>query len=465
MRRLIWSLCAAGIFPVVAQQTPLALDPVPEQAFTAQSAVPVAEAIPAARAVPVAEGIPKTTPLGASDGEAAFDWWLAQANKPTPFYQKWLQSLFDLVAPGEPYRRDKLVLTLGTSIGYDNNVFYSAINRIESALFGVNMGADYHFGSRRLQLDTTLTGGVNYYENRPGGENDQNFTLKLTLNYQLMPRLALGFRTITSYLSQPEPQLIGGSFQYGGSYFYTDTVLDVSYQLRPRLGISISYDYNALRYEDETINESSGFYQQTVSLSGNWLLTPRTTLILQYRYNPVTYYEAGIGSTGQFLLVGIQQSLSPRLKYKFMFGAEHRALENPAPDSPSSYLGPFAEGTLSYSFAPRSELNGSMRLGTEPSGSTGVTIRQTFRANLGVNHFIGSRLSLGASVGYEKDIYDQPGIEDLTQDIYSATLSLRYQFALYMSVVLSDSYLAVEGSAVNSSYTRNFTTLGLEVTF
>jgi hypothetical protein len=373
--------------------------------------------------------------------------------------------MFDLIAPGEPYRRDKLALTLGMSIGYDDNVFFSPTNQIASALVGVNMGADYHFGSRRLNLDTTLVGGVNYYQNRPGGADDENFTLKLALDYQVTPRLAVGVATTTSYLSQPEPQLIGGSFQFGGSYFYTDTVLDVSYQLRPRLGISVSYDYNGLRYDDETINQGSGFYQQTASLSANLLMSARTTLILQYRYNPVTYYEAGIGSTGQFLLLGIQQTLSPRLSFKFMFGAEHRALENPAPDSPSSYLGPFAEGTLNYSFAPRSALTGSMRLGTEPSGTTGVTIRRTFRANLGVNHFIGSRLSLTASVGYEKDIYDQPGIEDLSQDIYSTSLTLRYQFALYTSVVLSDSYISVEGSTVNTSYTRNFVTLGLEVTF
>ncbi|MGH8048155.1 MAG: outer membrane beta-barrel protein [Chthoniobacterales bacterium] len=454
MRRLCaGALCgafAAFVFEARAQE------PVPQQAFVAPSA-PVAIAEPA----PVAEAVAE--PVAAQG--AAPDGWLTTAEKPSPIYMRWLESLFDLVAPGEPYRRDKLVLSLGMSLGYDTNVFYSAINPIASAVTGVNASADYHFGSRRVQLDANLSGGVNYYQNRPGGSNDDNFALTLALGYQLMPRLKLSFTTNTSYLSQPEPQLIGGIFQYGGSYFYTDTRLDLNYQMRPRFGLALGYDYNALKYDDEVINQGSGFYQQTFSLSGNFLVSPRTTLTLQYRYNPVSYYESGIGSTGQFLLVGIEQTLSPRLKYTFMFGSEYRSLENPAPDSPSSYLGPFAEGSLNYNFAPRSLLTGSMRLGTEPSGTSGVTIRQTFRSSLGVTHYIGGRLSVNGSIAFEHDLYDQPGIDDFSQDIYSTSVSLSYQLAYYTSIVLRDDYIVVEGSTPNSSYSRNFSSIGLQITF
>lgn len=449
--------CLAAGLPGLA----FAADPVPEQAFVARAAYQAAPPVEAAP-IPRVEAIPSADDTA---GDSAFDWWLAQTRQTTPFYQRWMDAVFNLIAPGEPYRRDKLVLVLGTSVGYDDNVLYSPTEKIGSSVFGVNGAADYHFGSRRLQLDANLGAGVNYYQRRPGGNSDQNFALALAAQYQLLPRLELTFNTHTSYLSQPSPQLIGGSFQYTGNYFYTDTEVGFSYQVRPRLSLVGSYDYNAIQYEDEAFNDGSGFYQQTFSLSGNWLVSPRTTFIVQYRYNPVNYYEAGTSSTGQILLVGFEQSLSPRLKYEFLFGAEHRALENADPDSPSSYLGPFAEGTLNYNFAPRSTLTGSLRLGTEPSGTSGVTIRRTFRMGLDATHFIGSRLSVNLGVSYEKDQYDQPGAVDYTQDIYSVSVALRYQFALYTSVVLRDSYLAVEGTLQNTSYTHNFTSLGLELTF
>jgi hypothetical protein len=445
----------AGVLPVVLGMARGAAEPIPETAFVAESAPPARTPVPvlAAPAAPTA------------GGDDAFQYWVNLQNKPEPFYRRWWQSVFSLVAPGEPYRRDKLVLSFGTSLGYDDNVLYSATNKIGSSVAGVNGVIDYHFGSRRLKLDANLGAGISYYENRPGGSDDRNVSLTLGADYQVNRRLGLGFHTRSSYLSQPSPQLVGGIFSYVGSYFATDTSLQARYQLRPRLGLSLGYTYNAIRYEDELINEGSGFYQQTFSLSGNWLLSPRTSLIIQYRYNPVNYYESGISSTGQFLLTGLEQSLSPQLRYTFLFGAEHRALENPDPNSPSSYLGPFAEGSLRYQFAPRSQLEGSLRLGTEPSGTSGVTIRQTFRAGLSANHFIGSRLSFTIGVGYEVDRYDQPGIADFTQDIYTASVALRYEIAFYTAVVLRDDYLMLESSTPNGSYSRNYVSIGLEATF
>jgi hypothetical protein len=427
-------------------------DVAPEQAFVEQTPFALSSEVSSLSKEPEAISIPSLQ--------------LPSEEHPAPFYQKWLEALCDLFAPGEPYARDKLKLTLGMSVGYDNNVLYSPTNRITSSTYGVNAVLDYHFGSRRLQIDSKLNLGLTYYENRPGGSNDQTYDLALSLAYQWMPRLGVTFDTHTAYLSQPSPQLIGGVYQFTGSYLFTDTTIGLNYQVRPRFSVSLAYEINGIKYDDEVINQGSGFFQQNYSLSGNWLVTPRTTLIVQYRYNPLNYYESGMSSTGQFLLVGFNQTLTPRLKCQLLCGAEHRSLENPNPDSPSSYLGPYAEGTLAYQFAPRSMLTGSMRLGTEPSGTAGVTIRRTFRAALGASHKLGSRISLDGSISFEHDNYDQPGvIPDFSQDIYAASISFRFEFARYTSVVLRDDYLLLEGSQQNSSYDRNFVSLGLEIAF
>lgn len=429
------------------------MKPMPEQAFVEQSP-------------PVDSLDPLLSPVEQGNISANESFVPPAQERPAPLYKRWLDSLFDLLAPGEPYTRDKLKLTLGMSVGYDNNVLYSPINRITSSTYGVNAVLDYHFGSRRLQIDSKLNLGLTYYQNRPGGSKDQTYDLALSLAYQWMPRLGVTFDTHTAYLSQPSPQLVGGVYQFTGSYFFTDTTIGLNYQVRPRFSLGLGYEINGFKYDDEAINQGSGFFQQNYSLSANWLATPRTTLILQYRYNPVSYYEADMGSTGQFLLLGFNQMLTPRLRYQLLFGAEYRSLENPSPDSPSSYLGPYAEGTMSYQFAPRSMLTGSLRLGTEPSGTAGVTIRKTFRAALGAEHKIGSRITLDGNISFERDNYDQPGvIPDFSQDIYAASISVRFEFARYTSLVVRDDYLVLEGSTPNSSYDRNFVSLGLEVTF
>lgn len=461
---------AAG--QAAAQSDSSAREPIPEHAFASRDAA-ASQGLSAA-STPVRKALPANAPASMLfaapppevDTSTAFSDLLNAQKTPPPFYRRWLDALVDIVAPDEPYRRDKLTLVLGTSVGYDNNVLYSPIDPIASATAGFHGAADYHFGSRRMKLDASLTGGVTYYENRPGGSSDQNYALKLALDYKLMQRLAFSFNTFTAYLSQPSPQVIGGLYQYSGSYFYTNTAMTLNYQMRPRFGLSLSYAFTGLKYDDEFINEGSGYYQENYTIGGNWLVTPRTAFLLQYRYNPVHYYESGISSTGQILLVGLQQSLSPRLNYTLLGGVEHRTLENPSPDNPGSYMGPFVEGTLNYQFAPRSSLNGTLHFGTEPSGTQGVTIRTTFRASLGVSHSLGSRLTLDGNLGFERDNYDQPGvITDYTQDIYTASLALRYNLALFTYVVLRDDYLLLGTTLPDGGYSRNAVSLGLEVQF
>jgi len=447
-------LLMAGLIGLAAVlvATAGAQEAIPEEAFAPKSS---------AEGEPLATANEDTAPLKAVPSEVD-----ETLDHPTPFYKRWIASLFDLGVPTDPYVRDNFKFILGTSVGYDDNVLYSATNRITSQTYGVNGSAGYQFGNRRMQVKANLSGSVNHYENRPGGSDDKSYVFTLALQYQWMPRLGVSFQTYSAYLSQPSPQLIGGNFQFSGSYFYTDTSLNLNYQVRPRFSVILGYDVSGYKYEDQTINQNSGYYQQSFSLSGNWLISPRTTLILQYRYNPVTYYESDFGSTGQLLLVGIDQNLSPRLKYELLLGSEYRVLESGAGSSgSSSHLGPYAEGTLYYKYTPRSTLTGSFRLGSEPSGGSGVT-RQTVRVGLSASHELGSRLSFAVGLGAERDYYDQSGNgANFTQDIYSASFSVRYKIALATSLVLNDNYLSFQSSLPNSSYTRNFISLGLEASF
>jgi hypothetical protein len=454
---LVLILAAARVFAEPAP--PPELESAPEQAFVGESA-PAVEA-PAETLSPE----PALT-LDPASAEEITSLGGQSAEKREKWFQRWLDTLSALWPAGEPGMRDNLVLTLNTSVGYDTNVLYSATNKIASATAGANAVLDYKFGSPRFQLKSQLTGGVLYYQNRPGGNRDQNYQLLLAAEYQWKPRVHFSFSTNTAYLAQPQPQLVGGVQQFTGSYFYTNTNLGAQIALRPRWSLTLGFQINGFRYEDQAINEGSGYSQQNYSLGMNYLITPRTTLQLQYRYNPVEYYETGNGSTGHYLLVGMQQTLTPRFTYALDGGIEYRQLENPNPNSPKSYAGPFVQGEMTYKAGPNFNVGGNFRFGTEPSGGTTVTIRQTFRAGLSATKSFGYHFDAALNIYYTSDRYDQsPPFQDFSQEIYTAAIDLRYKFARYVALTLHYDYQYVTQEPPQTEYTRSYISLGMQFIF
>jgi hypothetical protein len=443
-----------------------ALEPVPEQAFVGES-VPVAEPVapePAATPAPADAGVPLT--LDALSGTEVTSLDAQPTEKKDSALQRWAEALASLWPAGEPGARDNLVLTLNTNVGYDTNVLYSATNKMASATAGANAVLDYHFGSPRFQLKSQLTGGVLYYQNRPGGNRDQNYQLLLAAEYQWTPRVHFSFSTNTAYLAQPQPQLVGGIQQYTGSYLYTNTSLGAQISLRPRWTLTLGFQINGFKYEDEAINQGSGYTQQNYSLGVNYLLTPRTTLQFQYRYNPVEYYESGNGSDGHFLLVGLQQTLLPRFTYSLNGGLEYRELKSTNPTGPKSYAGPFVEGAMTYKAGPGFDIGGNLRYGTEPSGGTTVTVRQTFRAGLSATKTFGYHFDAGLNIYYTSDRYDQsPPFSDYSQDTYTASIDLRYKFARYIALTLHYDYQYVTQEPPPTQYTRSYISLGMQFVF
>jgi hypothetical protein len=465
---VILLLAAACAFAEEEASPTPSLEPMPEQAFSAQAA----KATPAPAAAP-AETPTETSSVGTTaltlgpDSEAEITSLDGQsAERKERWFQRWLDTLSALWPVGEPGVRDNLVLTLNTNVGYDTNVLYSATNKVGSATAGANAVLDYKFGSPRFQLESKLTGGVLYYQDRPGGNRDQNYQLLLAAEHQWRPRVHFSFSTNTAYLAQPQPQLVGGVQQFTGSYFYTDTNLGAQIALRPRWSLTLGFQINGFKYQDEAINEGSGYTQQNYSLGMNYLLTPRTTLLFQYRYNPVQYYASGNGSVGQFLLVGVQQTLTPRFTYGLNGGLEYRELQSTNPNGPKSYAGPFVEGEMTYKAGPDFDIGGNLRYGTEPSGGTTVTVRQTFRAGLSATKAFGYHFDAGLNIYYTSDRYDQsPPFSDYSQDTYTASIDLRYKFARYIALTLHYDYQYVTQEPPPTEYTRSYISLGMQFIF
>ncbi len=397
----------------------------------------------------------------------AVDEFENEENTFAPFGGDFFGPALDFLSPTDPSGRDSFLITFGANVGYDTNVVFTP-DPIASGTATANLGFRFLGRLPRLETDVALNTAVTMFENRPGGDRQNSFSLVGGAVYTFRPRVTLDLLTTNTYSAEPDPEIQGGTFQASnGSYLVSNTSFNVSFQLRPRFSLVFGYTYNSLQYDDEVINDQSGFVSQTLSLTSNYLLSPRTTLLGVIRYNGVSYAQDGQGSDGIILLAGLTESFSSRFETTLRAGAEFRRLRNPdttIPDLTSEYLGPFVEGELSYSYAPQSTILGTLRYGTEPTGVSGFIIRQTLRMSLSDNHRFGEKLSSQLALSYESSFFDQPGdVADYSQSISTVSAVLRYQFNPTIAAVVTGNFLIFESELPDSNYDRGFVSFGFDL--
>ena len=452
----------------------------PEEAFTEQrssvgplqpltSDTSVASPLPTARTEGVGGSESNVATLNAANTEAInVDEFEDDFGSVALFDGGFPYSAFDLLSPTNPSGRDNFVIEFGADVGYNSNVLLTSVDQQASGTASANVGVQYLAERPRFQFETRLQAAVTIFENRPGGDRQNTFSAFFDAAYQFRPRLDFNLSFSSSYQAQPDPDVQGGSFAENGSFLVTNLSFNTAYELAPRLSMVGTYTFDSIQYDEESVNQSAGFESNTLSLTANRLLSPKRTILGVLRYNGVSYAEEGQGSDGIILLAGITESVSPRFEWTLRAGAEFRSLRNPDPnieDAPTEYLGPFVEGELEYSYAPNSTILGTLRYGTEPSGVSGLVIRQSFRLGLSANHQFGRRVSLQTGLNYVSDNFDQPGeAADSTQTITSASAALSYKLNPTLIAVLQGNYLIFESTLPNSNYNQYVLTFGFDIT-
>ena len=364
------------------------------------------------------------------------------------------------------FSRNPFSLTAAVREGFDNNVFTTNTDEKSSFYTNIAAGLNYSFGSPRLSLNTGINGGVTYYYTRPGDKVDFNGQLFLNAVYLATPRLTLSIATSTAYLSQPDLSILGSTNRQNGDYLYSSTVISAGYQWSQKFSTVTSYTLNIIYYLDNGLNQVQGHIDQTISQSALWLLLPKTALVAEYRANPVTYYDADLDSFNNFFLVGFDQVFNPRLKWSLRGGIQVGFDENPV-DGSSIYVGPYGESTVSYQFAPASSVVLNLRYGTEASGITDVTQRETFRAGFALVHGFTPRLSASLGLSYQVNHYDQSSvINSFYENVLDIAVGLNYKINRFTSI--SAGYQFTIDSApdwTGRDYTRDVVYVGANFGF
>ena len=358
-------------------------------------------------------------------------------------------------------------LSFSAREGYDSNLFATHTDTYASAFSNAAFGANYSFGSPRLNIEANLGGGATYYYTRPGNKMDYNGQFSLSSMFALSPKISLALSSTTAYLSQPDTNVIGGSSRVDGDYITQDAKVAVAYKWSTRLATESGYQFFATHYLNPTLNDTQSFISQTAKQDVSWRLRPLTSAVLEYRANLLTYPgEKGMSSFGNFALVGFDQTFNPKFKWSGRAGLEQRFIQNPV-DGPSTYLGPFGESNLSLQYGPTSLITWNARYGTEPSGLTNVSQRQTLRTGLSVTHGFTPRISGILGIGVENDYFNQPGVvTTFSQTIFDASVGVKFKVNKNVSLNASYQFINVNAPKDTSfEYTRNVTFAGVNVSF
>ena len=356
--------------------------------------------------------------------------------------------------------------TFAVREGYDDNLFTTKNDTDSSFYTNWAAGAYYTFGTPRLQLQTSLSGGVTYYYTRPGDKVDFNGQYTLNAVYLATPRLTLTVNSTTAYLSQPDTAIVGGTNRQDGDYMYSNTVLSGAYQWSEKFSTVTSYNFNVIYYMDSNLNQNQGRVDQTIGQSARWLVQPKTTAVAEYRANPVTYFDADLNVFNNFFLVGFDQVFNPRFTWSARGGLQVGFDQNPD-DGDSVYVGPYGESTLTYQFGRSSSISWMMRYGTEASGLDNVTQRQTFRTGLSLAHAFTRRISMTLGVNYQANYYDQNNvITSYYENVFDVAVGASYQINRHWSLSAGYQFTAdVAPDAEYREYTRNVVYVGANLAF
>ena len=348
--------------------------------------------------------------------------------------------------------------SLSTDIGYDDNVFTSHTDRIGSAYNDVSLDVGSHIAGQRSRLDGDLVLGLTYYWNRPGQSVDPNIALNLNSSHQLTPRLMLNLSSSLAFQGQPTFAVAGAPTKNVGNYFFSSNQLALGYEWTHRFSTVTSYNLSTYFYDNSIEAAQQNRLEHLIGQQLRYMLYPTVTAVGEYRFGYISYETANTDSYSHFLLAGADSTLSPRLSSTFRAGAEFRTNLQPGGNQT---VFPYIESTLVYEYRPSRFIQWYNRLGLEQSdignGLNGQ-YREVYRTGIRVDHKLGQKAKIGASVYYSYSEYRQPF--SFAQNAIDVNATASYQIYRSLSLQVEYIYSRVSSEIPSQSYYRNRISLG-----
>ncbi len=350
--------------------------------------------------------------------------------------------------------------------GYDDNIYTTKNNTVDSFYTNGNVVFDYKFGDARTQVAFQAFGGATIYYDRPFGRGyDFSTGLSLSVSHQATPRLGLGAALYLAYQSEPDFNTGFGVNRRSGNYFYSSDKFTTSYQWAPRFATATSYTLGVLNYEDNSVGFFEDRVEHTFGNEFRFLVLPTTTAVGEYRYQITEYETAPRDSMTHYVLGGLDHSFNPRFNISFRGGAQFREFDNF--DQRTS---PYGEATLNYALTEKSSISWNNRYGLDEPDVPGSPSGTSFRTGLRGNYAFTPRISSTLSIYYQHD--DNDGFQSpfvfnpsFSEDTLDLSLGVRYEINSTFAALAGYSHTEVLSDITLREYARNRYYLGLNATF
>jgi hypothetical protein len=237
--------------------------------------------------------------------------------------------------------------------------------------------------------------------------------------------------------------------------------LDISYRLNPRLSLTLTGNYSGNRYT-EKVEQTGDFDEYTTGLELRYLWKPRWTLLAEVRHGMTNYLQrTDLDSTTDYLLVGSEFILNPRLSGSFRIGEALKSFD----ETGDSQSAPYVESSITYKSTARSSVQWTNRFGFEEPGSPNEE-RLVYRSTASFNYMFTPRLrsSIGANLVHEVTTNDLSDSK-FAQDTFEGTLGLEYQWTRSFSLNANYTFTLVNTNTGLTDYYRNRCFFGGQYSF
>jgi opacity protein-like surface antigen len=370
--------------------------------------------------------------------------------------------------------------------GYDDNVFLSSFDPVESIFMNLAVGVTYRFGGPRTQMSLTANAGTTYYfdteddfddnfgdEDNDDGHFDFNASVGFNITHRATPRLTLAATVFGSYQSQPDFNTFNSTTITVGrqsrDFFFANGRFSVAYAWTPRFSTNTSYSLGMLFYDDELISRFEDRFEHTIGNEFRFLVLPTTTAIAEYRFAWVDYTETdGRNSHAHFFLAGVDHSFSPRFNVSARAGVEVREYDNDFLfGEDETRTSPYFEATVNYALAQSTQISWFNRFSLEQPDVPESFSRQTFRTGLSVRHNFTARISVGLNAAYQHDDNQGSlGIAGFDEDAFDLSIGVRYAISRNWAVDAGYHHTeVVSDEALFREFSRNRYYVGATFTF
>lgn len=381
-----------------------------------------------------------------------------------------------------------------------NNVASGAPNRTSTTGFSLNPGGNFDWRRDSTTISFSYRYSLLYYGIKPANSTshfDQNHIFDAALSHIINERYK--FKATDSFVLGQEPDTLRSgdalttTQRIPGDNIRNFAGLVFNAELTPLFGLEAGYDntifdysaHGALLLGPTTVAPSasgtSDRMEHALHLDGRYQWLPQTTAILGYRYSMVnytaneliaispagaTYMSRDRDSRTHYAYVGAEHVFNPDLVGSAQVGA--RFTDYYRDPSNRSDVSPYVRLSASYNYAPESSIQAGFtydRNATDTAGAfsatQGLTQSQQSATVFGtITHRIVPNLFGSLTAQYQNSTFVGGLLNSQTEKYLLLGLSLRYQFAHYLSAELGYNYDNIS-SATGRSYDRNRISAGI----